>query len=339
MKQRTHTWLAIRAVALLDDLDEADWVVKLLKPHVRSTAIGAWIPDLKDAKKGGSKVENHILKMKPYTGSQAERFTVDRQKILKKLGTHRRIHAFLKKDRTLNPDWWATPYKAEPKPGQHLADRSQALTITIDDQLILGDPPLAAVVPGNVRFASNLHPNARTRREETATYFFMLTHFIADSCMPCHCDNRFLASYDNGLHKELEAHWNKVIGTYFEKGNILSTNASSRTILKEAKKIDKKFGVDFSTVQTIPKLMPKNDVWLEMLYVCRGSFAVSNILAHPNQYPFTSRKKAPYATLFAKDGPRPDLLQELDEIVIHDSVLNIAIVWKHIWNTFKLPDA
>ena len=156
-----------------------------------------------------------------------------RADLFKALGTKRQIRTFLDNwDGVLGADWWNKSYKAEPSPGEHLANRSMALTTTLIDQLILGDKAVARVVPGEVRFAKNLHPDARSRSEEVATYFFMLSHFVADSCQPCHCDARRLSGYSRGLHKEMEKHWSKKVGTYFNKKKLLETSDSSLKILR-----------------------------------------------------------------------------------------------------------
>jgi len=330
MNQRTHTWLAIRALALMDDTGEAEGLLKILKPYVKSSAIGSWIPDMLDSKKGSGDIDNHVMKMKPYNGELKKRFILKKKDLLKKLGPKRHMYHFIKEDTMLKDTWWSQPYKAEPQPGQHLANRSMALTITLIDQLILGDKAVAKLVPGTVRFAGNLDPNARTRKEEIATYFFMLSHFVADSCMPCHCDARSLAAYSNGLHTELESHWSKKIGTYFDKKKLLKSNASSRKILDEARKVDKCFDITFP--DTVPAIRAR-DVWEEIVMVCRGAFAVSNIMANPEDYPHNGRKKASFERLFGDDNGK-SLLEKIDKVVMHDAVLNIAIVWKHVWETF-----
>jgi hypothetical protein len=49
VKQRTHSWIAIRAIALLEDEGLEKNLVKLFKPHARKASVGAWIPDMADA--------------------------------------------------------------------------------------------------------------------------------------------------------------------------------------------------------------------------------------------------------------------------------------------------
>ena len=100
MKQATHAWIAIRAVALLEGDEQSKGLVSILlrgaqlfdthdaaprvlpgrmtastcqmfspglvKPSVKAAAIGAWLPDLQDSKLGSGDTDNHVFKMAPY---------------------------------------------------------------------------------------------------------------------------------------------------------------------------------------------------------------------------------------------------------------------------------
>ena len=333
MKQRTHTWLALRAIALLEDEGKAPNLVKLLKPHAKDAAIGSWIPDMADAKKGFGDIDNHIFKLKPYDRLGKQRFVRSKEKTLQDLGSHRLITQFIRDwGDILGTDWWQQAYRADPPPGQHLANRSMALSTTLVDQLILGDPKVARLVPGQVRFAHNLAPDSRPRPEEIATYCFMLSHFVADACQPFHCDARPMAGYSAGVHKELEAHWNKLCGTYFEKKKLLKTTDSPHTILKQSREVDQKIGVQFA--DNVPDLNAK-DLWQEVVYLCRGSFTVSSILVPPTRISYRSKTHTTYDAVFKSRNVSPDLLPTLDQAVLHDSVLNIAMAWKNMWKTFS----
>ena len=332
MDQRTHTWLAIRAVALLEDANEAPGLVKILKPHVKSAAIGSWIPDMADSKPGTGDIDNHVFKLKPYSGPGAKRFITKRDKLFKSLGNKRQIRTFLDNwDGVLGTGWWNKSYKADPAPGQHLANRSMALTTTLIDQLILGDSAVARLVPGEVRFAKNLHADARSRREEVATYFFMLSHFVADACQPCHSDARRLSAYGNGLHKEMEAHWSKKVGGYFKKKKLLATSDTPAKILKVARAVDSQFNLSFENA--VPKIQAR-DTWLEVLTLCRASFAVASILAPPQSFPYDSTRLTSFNEVFFSDDSDPALLSDLNQAIAHDAVLNIAMIWKEVWSTF-----
>ncbi|MFC1748822.1 hypothetical protein ACFL2V_08440 [Pseudomonadota bacterium] len=332
MKQRTHTWLAIRAIALLEDSGDTPDLVKLLKPYSKSAAIGSWIPDLVDSRLGFGDIDNHIFKLKPYNGPGGERFVKNKTKTFKSLGPHRKIVKFIKEwGSDLDEAWWAAPYKADPAPGQHLANKAMSLASTLTDQLILGDTKLAALVPGQVRFASNLSPEARTRREEVATYFFMLSHFVADACQPCHCDARRAFGYSKGLHKEMEQHWDRYMGIYFDKKKLLVCTESANKVLEQARAVDEKIKVTFDN--KVPKLKEK-DTWLEVLGLCRASFAVASILVPKSNIAYSSSALTTFKKVFK--GPDVDeaFLPAVDAAVLHDAVLNIAIVWKAIWARF-----
>jgi hypothetical protein len=324
MDQRTHAWIAVRAIALLEDENKKSRLVQLLKPNAMAAAIGAWIPDKADAKRGGSRTDNHVLKMKPISEDKSKRFLADKNEMLKRLGSHRKVYNFLKNDKLLTAKWWNKSYKGDvTSPGQHLANRAMALSTTIKDMLLLGDENVDNLLPGTVKFIVDVSSNARIRSECIALYMTMLSHFIADSCMPCHCDDRDLADYEAGLHKEWEKNWAHEIGTIFIDKNL--KKASNIDILSEARKVDDSFELSFSN--NIGDLI-SGDVWLESINICRASFAVSSIVASPDLYPYDLKKtKAPFATVFSDKK----LLKEVNKVVMHDAVLNTAIVWKHIW--------
>jgi hypothetical protein len=330
MNQSTHTWMAIRAIALLEDCNEAPALVKILKPEVKSIAIGAWIPDLKDSKTGSGRIDNHCLKMLPYDGKDKAYFIVPKDKLLEKLGKGRMASEVISNDTTLNSKWWNTAYKGDPKPGQHLANRAMALSITLTDQLILGDSQVEKLVPGDISFIKNVNDKAKSSREQIATYFFMLSHFLADSCMPCHCDARGIHSYSNGLHKQLELHWSNKVGAFFKDDEIPNCNASCDEILNKSRQVDSSFKL--SLPNKIPSLNSA-DVWKEVLYVCRASFTIANMMTPESRFPFDTEDKVKFKTLFSNGGSSMSL-ENLNTLVVHDSVMNIAMTWKHIWDKF-----
>lgn len=331
MNERTHAWIGIRAIALLEDNGLEKGLVTLLKPHARKASVGAWIPDQVDAKKGGAGniTECHVLKMEPYGGTQKARFVVKKDELLERIGMPRRTAKFLHADTTLNKDWWSMPFRGDvSKPGQHLPNRIMALATMLKDLLLMGDEQVDHLIPGEIRFAQYLAPELRTREEAAAAYFFMLSHFVADAHMPCHCDGRKLSGYSEGLHKELEDHWSRRVGTGFDKKNLLKED-SETNVFQNARCIDNKFNLSFDT-DTIPDLYKKHDAWLEAMYLCRAAFAIASIIAPFSTYPYDSDEKAPFETVFANGNKQ--LLDEMSCTVLHDAVLSTAIIWKHIWS-------
>ena len=83
----------------------------------------------------------------------------------------------------------------------------------------------------------------------------------------------------------------------------------------------------------VPSLRPKHDVWLETVFICRGAFALAQIIAPVRTWPFGSTKKAPFDMVFAGTQGK-QLLDDVDRAVLHDAVLNIAVIWKSVWDTF-----
>lgn len=326
MDQRTHAWIAVRAIALLEDENDNSPLVRLLKPHARTTAIGAWIPDKSDAKRGGSRTDNHILKIKPITKDIGKRFLTEKKELLKRIGKIRKMHCFLNNDSTLTVSWWKKSYKGDvSSPGQHLVNRAMALSTSIKDMLLLGNEQVDILLPGKISFINDIDSKARASSESITFHMMMLSHFIADSCMPCHCDNRDIADYAQGLHKEWENDWSKRIGNKFSDKYIKQSD-DNYDITEESRKIDSKFGICFSN--NIPDLVCA-DVWLEFINVCRASFAISSIVAPPDIYPYGKKKDtAPFKTVFSDAY----LLDNINSVLLHDAVINTAMVWKHIWN-------
>ncbi|MHC4716532.1 MAG: hypothetical protein ACYS5V_06155, partial [Planctomycetota bacterium] len=278
MKQPTHAWIAVRAIALLDDEKDEKNLVKLLRPHARKAAIGSWIPDLGAAKRGTGKIQNHVFKIMPYKGDDADRFTADKAKLCKRLGSRRMMSEYLRDSDVLDDDWWSGAYKASPPPGKHLANCAMAMSTAMLDLLLLGESSVDRLLPGAVSFLKHLDREARTREEQAALHFFMLSHFIADACMPCHCDGRKLAGFDMGLHQEWEAHWSRNVGRNFKKKQIRQARMSGEQILAQAREVDTAFDLDFGD-NSVPALKKGRDVWLEMVDVCRASFAIASIVA------------------------------------------------------------
>ncbi len=334
MDQRTHAWIAIRAIGLLESAQQTPQLVELLKPHAREASIGAWIPDKRDAKLGGSRTQNHVFKMGPYDRSLKSRFVVTQKELTKKLGPERAVTSFFAAhEDILDEAWWQRAYKADPDPGQHLPNRAMALTINNIDMLILGDEHVQDLVPGQVPFIEKVGPELKCSSGQIALFFFMLSHFVADSMMPCHCDERDLSDYDKGLHMELEKHWSKKVGPFFSEKSLMDNKPDIGEVWRRAQEVDQKFGLDLGG--GVPAMRCK-DIWEEMVLLCRASFAVASVMAPEAKWPYKpqEQKLAPFEVLFEGDAQGEALLAEVDRVVLHDAVLDVAMVWKHIWDKF-----
>jgi hypothetical protein len=337
MNQRTHAWIAVRAVALLEEQKLNPPLLNLLQPQARKAAIGAWVPDLADMKRGGGNTQHHVLKILPYDGVLKERFIAAKSDLLGRLAGGTSIREYLRADAALDSAWWSQPYKADPLPGQHLANRAMAVFTALRDLLIIGDPAVDALVPGKVTFLKDVDPQACTHCQQAALYLFMLSHFLADACMPCHCDGRKCTGYSAGWHEQWESHWSKMVGTDFDQKNLLpgTKSASQDTkVLDQARAVDDKIGLRFDT--KIPALPAGRDVWLETVDMCRASFALAQIAAPVGRWS-QQAKEASFDEIFAgPDGQTK--LENMDRAILQDAVLNTAMIWNDLWGKVSKPD-
>ena len=299
MDQITHTWIAVRAVALLEDEGKAKGLVGLLKPQVREASVGAWLPDRADARISSTVRDNHVFEILPF--KKDARFVVSKRDLLgKHVGSHRMIYSFLDKDTTLKAPWWKRAYKAEARPGQHLTNRAMAVATALRDMLLLGNKKIDALLPGRLKSLKYIIDECRTEEETAAMFFFILSHFMADAAMPCHCDGRDLARAKGRLHSQLERHWGRLIPGTFDDDYLLraSPRPGPTAVLNAARRLDKDLGITFAS--RVPNLRPDHDIWLETVYLCRASFTLSSIIADPKTYPYTSKKLPRYSTLLGK---------------------------------------
>jgi len=87
--------------------------------------------------------------------------------------------------------------------------------------------------------------------------------------------------------------------------------------------------IGLSFKNSVPMLGKKTDVWMDTVNVCRAAFAIASIVCAPNIYKY--KKGGKYIGFDEAFSHRTLLLQDLNRIILHDAILNTAIVWKHIW--------
>jgi hypothetical protein len=347
MNQPTHIWIAARALALLGRKNPDSGLVKLLTPNVCEASTGAWVPDTTELKASSGSFGSHVFRMTPYgKPDPAKRFVTTKDELLARLGAHRRVGAFISEHDTLSSDWWNTPFKGDAKPGEHIPNRAMAVSTMLKDLLLLGNEEVELLTGRQLRDENYIETGLRSIPRAVAGYFFMLSHFIADGCMPCHCDGRRVmftkGEHETGsdFHSTWEAHWGKRTKVKFGKDKLLKTDAKKKdvvpvacaeptAVLAAAEKLDDDFGIEFAE-GPIPDLQKGNDVWLEMVNICRGTFAVAHIIAPLTSYDYDYVSPKPSAKeLFANVSPVP--MEETDSAVLHDAVLNTAIIWQRIW--------
>lgn len=362
MDRLTHAWIALRAIKLLEDTPGTGNLSLLLKAHAPDIVLGAYLPDMGKANPAGMSPDCHVLKIKPLKVEEdpGKRFIKSKQELLKDLGTVRKMNAFIEQDGSLDDAWWKTPYKGEvPHPGNHIPNRAMGFSMTMKDLLLFGEQGIFDETkhPEADGFLRNALPvSAQTNAKQAAVHFLILSHFVADACMPCHCDDRDLASFSGGLHHELEQQWSAwirgayaaegvKIGTGTQESQFLAKPANAKTVQAKLDAVDAilktQIGLQLPVLAKIPELPEGTDVWLDLMNVCRASFTVASIMVDPQTYPYGSKKLSPFDTLFP-DPDKDTKLKAFSDIILSDAVLNVATVWMHIWDhvmSALLPDA
>ena len=229
MKQKAHSWVALRALKLIDDSKKVPKLSELLFYYLTDVWEGAWIPDtlIVDMAYG------HTWKMDSDAGIRGMRLSgqdwlrVNHQQLDKALVGKRLCLSYIEESDELQK-----PYRAHPRYGGHLPNRVIALSHTVGDMLKLGDFPLsfyaqlkkkrgykakdASGVDLSAEPIKNLSLSPNFSARQIALMFFMLSHYVCDAHMPLHCDLRDSSESSCGrripksLHPSIEKLWEKV---------------------------------------------------------------------------------------------------------------------------------
>ena len=352
MKRAAHGWIALRAYKLIDDISvkgrignvyRTDKLIELLSYYLSGVWDGAWIPDslICDMKYG------HIFKQTndpEILGSKSKdkRSQVSYRELKSRLKGRRLCLEYLKGKEVLNEHYWSQE--------GHLPNRVIALTHTVSDMLKLGDFPLAFYLreqrrkayEGDLSATSvktlSLSPTFSAR--QIATTFFMLSHYIADAHMPLHCDYRDhdrrgrVRPISPRLHPSIEEEWEKS----FPKEKIIgigkySKNSVDDVVINLPKnsivKIDKG-NYNLSGADGLKK--SDDDVWKEMVYICRVSYALSRAWIDKEN---TEDKKSGYGDVRELIGRKgKDEFVDVTNRIFHDAVESVARIWLLVWGKF-----
>lgn len=358
MKRTAHGWIALRAYKLIDDISvkgrignisHIDKLVELLSYYLSSAWDGAWIPDslICDMKYG------HIFKQTndpKILGSKAKdkRSTVPYKELKSMLKGKRLCLEYLKNEEVLNSPFWS-------KEG-HLPNRVIALTHSISDMLKLGDFPLAFYLREQRKRAYegdlsatgvkslSLSPTFSAR--QIAITLFMVSHYIADAHMPLHCDYRDytrpkkVRPIPPRLHPSIEEEWEKSfpkeriieIGKYSKSSvDDIVLNLPKNSIIRIDKEEKYKLSASINGLKK-----SDNDVWKEMVNICRVSYALSQNWINKEN---TENKKLGYddvRELIKRKGKED--FADITNRIFHDSVESVARIWLLVWGKFiKTP--
>jgi len=326
MKQKTHTWIGIRAIGLMQQDPGTRGLGRLLAPWVRHCHAGCWLPDMSGFKKGHGMTQNHTFKIKPLPWT-APHFVLDQAGLTAELDQNLALAGHVAAMSSLATAWWARPYKADQPGGQHLPDCLSSLYDTILDLMLIGDDEVDRIVPGTVSYKDYLEPKVQISKEQISTFFFLISHYIADCFMPCHCDGRALAAYSNGIHKQWEQRWDRRIDNEFAKKNLKASAETDQQIIDRAAALDAKLELSFKVPVTYRK---SDDIWTTAVHWCRASFALHNEIFPEATYPFGAGACAKFGKHFTDKKK----LRQYDAIVLQSAVYAVAGIWKKIWRKF-----
>jgi len=339
MKQRAHAWVTLRAFKLLDDSKKAPKLIEMLSYYLSDVWKGAWLPDTQI----GDMAYGHIYKMdtdaKELGLPKIEDWYTHDYKSLKSFLSGKRLCL----DYVKNCEELKKPYRSHPKKGGHLPNRVLALSHTIADMLKLSDFPISFYIQGKVpkgytsdlsaQTVKNLSLSPNFSARQIALMFFILGHYICDAHMPLHCDFRDYGgerTKAGKLHKDLHASIEDTWEDWFPVHEKLALHDYTK------KSIDN-IVIDFPTgskinidknetyklnSQAISKM--KGDIWQEMIYITRTSFAVSRKWIKQS-YPNTDKMIEDIGEQEFKD---------VTNRIFHDTVESVTRTWSCIWEKF-----
>ena len=339
MKQRAHSWVALRALKLIDDSKKAPKLVELLSYYLSDVWEGAWLPDtlIVDMKYGHIFKLDNDPEMLGYDITKYDWRRVSYDELDDRLCGKRLCLEYIKDSKELQDPYWI-----HEKYSGHLPDRVIAISHTIGDMLKMSDYPMAFYAKKkrsraymeedlskqNIRDLS-LSPNFSAR--QIAIMFFIISHYICDAHMPLHCDLRDYGGkklkrrLPRSLHPSIEKLWES---QFPEKEKIILHDYTIKSLdditqdLPGQSIIEIDTNPEYKLNKRIFKI--KGDEWNEMVYTCRISYALS-------------RKwiTKPYDKVDKFiDDIGDDEFKRVTNYIFHDTVESIARIWYKTWIRF-----
>ncbi len=338
MNQPTHAWLAVEAYRKIETLSKTpagkkkklEGLAHVLGENLRDVVVAAWLPDslIKDMTYG------HVFKNSKYDrdDEQVTRFTLSKEGLTERLapGALTPKAAF----DCVPAGWWKEAYRVKDK-GGHLPARVNALCQTARDMFKMGDKEVTELTgvkpPGAAPIAQQLLFSHR----DIAMNLWMASHYIADAHMPFHCDNRALASTAaQKTHGAIEDEWGKQVPKTFHSSKILKMPR------EDILAVPLPDGSQFARLKlgdTLGPLENNGDPWLESIYICRASFAVSFALVPHTVAPVDDKKtKVGLSDILAakKECCGEARFWEISRGIMTDAANAIARFWQDAWWDF-----
>ncbi|MFC1920180.1 hypothetical protein ACFLYQ_00465 [Chloroflexota bacterium] len=330
MKQYTHAWLALKAVALLETYSgrfsternkRVDRLLEFLSHHPSTFVRGAWFPDnvIKDNVQGG-----HTWK---YSLDSA-----DSREVTYRPPSHNTCLPFVEPE-------LGKKVKLE-KGISDLPDRCEALSQAIRDAILITNK----MGRGDVIAFND---------SQVATLFLMLSHYVCDAHVPVHCDERDF--YDpSKVHPDLEGYWEKEIKKYYSVSTKLK-----QFDLDENQKLQLDIGSDTrkknyekSVLYECERVLKQSawekmnrkekdwrdflgstngNLWDYLVSVCLVSFHMSLKLFPPGGADYRSKDFR-----IMKTSPFKEDVIKYSPYILADSISSVALVWLATWERWEL---
>jgi hypothetical protein len=352
MKKITHAWLALMALERLkssknkifeksyldknfqnfsigDNFDsyfqmQMEKFIDFFDKHKDSFVQGAWFPDnvISDNLVGG-----HTFKFKKPT---SEDEINDSKEITNRAPKH------LSSQKILGITENELKEKLFIKDSYNLPDRCEALSHAIRDMILIQTDESKG---SDIIFSDN----------QIALYFLMLSHYLADSHVPPHCDSRDFYG-PSTIHPDMEEYWEKEIKKYYifdKKREIFDYDINGAPELIEKKLEEFKKSILYKVMEELNNrkwTINKKDGILDKKIIGEGNKKIYDYVkavCHISYLMSTdfiseSISESEYKKIkILEDSKFRNELDKLSVCVLADAVDSIALIWLLTWDKYK----
>lgn len=314
-----------------DDFDsyfqaQAEKFAGFFDKHKDAFVQGAWFPDnvIADNLTGG-----HTFKLRKPVNE-------DENKASKEITNHTPEHLGSLKALGIKESRFKEKLYVEDS--YNLPDRCEALSHAIRDMILIqNEEPKGS----DILFVD----------DQITLYFLMLSHYLADSHVPPHCDSRDFYG-PSTIHPDMEEYWDKEIEKYYEfdkKRGVFDYDIDGAPELKEEKPgeefkksilykvIEELNGRKWLLTQKKVAALDKEifgvgnkKVYDYVKAVCYASYLISTDFIPENV------SEAEYKKLKILEDPKyKEKLDKLSVCILADAIDSIALVWLLTWDKYK----
>ena len=326
MHQYTHAWLSLKAVEFLNKLegkfceqrnDRLNKFNEFISKHPNTFVRGAWFPDsvIADNLQGGHTWKYYL--------------DANGREVQYKPPNHNKCKDFVSGNVDIKVSLNLRC--------SNLPDRCEALGQTIRDTILITN----SVKSGDVIVFND---------SQTALFFLMLSHYICDSHVPVHCDNRDLND-PSKVHWDLEEYWEDEVKKYYkisEKHEIFDLDENQRlqrntdiggweeSILYKVNQITEdivwdNIDVDEKSWNVFLGSTNKN-FWDYIVSVCFVSFRLSL-----EMFPQEPQHGIDYNTVrIMETSPFKEKVIKYSPYILADAINSVALLWFAAWERWEL---